>query len=138
MDVQSRKVVIIEDDPDASKLLRLYLKRLGYEVWEASDGETALSLIMSHKPDLVCLDLCLPQGSGFEVCEAMRSSEESANIPVLVTTGRASPQDQALAEMVGVDAYLIKPFSSDVFMDIVERLAKRDRAVVPIRPEVLQ
>jgi DNA-binding response OmpR family regulator len=130
-----KTVVVVEDDPEARLLMSRLLTRLGYEVLPAGDGETALALVRDHKPDLICLDLGLPHVSGFDVCEAVRADGDTAHIPVLVMTGRQAPQDRALAEMLGADGYLTKPFRGAVFTDLVERLVHRAHIPTPVRPE---
>ncbi|MFW6369250.1 MAG: response regulator transcription factor [Myxococcota bacterium] len=134
MDAPRRKVVLVEDDPDARDLLCALLGRMGFEVWPASDGRAGLSLVESHKPDLVCLDLSLPNISGFEVCQTIRGNVAHAGTRVLVTTARLSPQDRALAENLGVDEYLTKPFSTAAFKQAVERLLRESREPVALQP----
>jgi two-component system chemotaxis response regulator CheY len=88
------------------------------DVLEAADGRSAIRILKDAKqsrPDLVCLDLMLPELNGFEVCEFMRSSPELRGIPILVMSARAKPMDRAFAEEVGATAYLVKPFKRSDF-----------------------
>ena len=113
-----RKALVIEDHPDARALVRTYLQTMELDVLEAADGRSAIRILKDAKqsrPDLVCLDLMLPELNGFEVCEFMRSSPELQGIPILVMSARAKPMDRAFAEEVGATAYLVKPFKKNEF-----------------------
>jgi len=113
-----RRALVIEDHPDARALVRTYLQTMELDVTEAADGRSAIRILENSKqsrPDLVCLDLMLPELSGFEVCEFMRSRPELRGIPILVMSARAKPMDRAFAEEVGATAYLIKPFKRSEF-----------------------
>ncbi len=110
-----RKALVIEDHPDARALVRTYLQTMELDVTEAADGRSAIRILKESRPDLVCLDLMLPELSGFEVCEFMRSSPELRGVPILVMSARAKPMDRAFAEEVGATAYLIKPFKRSEF-----------------------
>jgi two-component system chemotaxis response regulator CheY len=113
-----RKALVIEDHPDARALVRTYLQTMELDVTEAADGRSAIRILKDAKqsrPDLVCLDLMLPELNGFEVCEFMRSSPELQGIPILVMSARAKPMDRAFAEEVGATAYLVKPFKKNEF-----------------------
>jgi len=107
---ERRRALVVEDNPDARALVRTYLRKMDLEVVEAAEGRSAIRALASSRPDLVCLDLMLPELSGFEVCEYMRSRPELRDVPILVMSARAKPMDRAFAEEVGATAYLIKPF----------------------------
>jgi len=116
--MERRKALVIEDHPDARALVRTYLQTMELDVTEAADGRSAIRILgdaTKSRPDLVCLDLMLPELSGFEVCEFMRSSPELRAVPILVMSARAKPMDRAFAEEVGATAYLIKPFKRSEF-----------------------
>lgn len=117
-----RKALVIEDHPDARALVRTYLQTMELDVTEAADGRSAIRILRDSdpRPDLVCLDLMLPELSGFEVCEFMRSSPALRSIPILVMSARAKPMDRAFAEEVGATAYLIKPFKRSEFSRAVD------------------
>jgi two-component system chemotaxis response regulator CheY len=92
------------------------LSVLGLEPLEASDGGSAIKLLKQAPPlRMVCLDLMLPESSGYEVCEFIRASEGLKHLPVLMMSARTLPEDRAHAEEVGVTAYIIKPFSRAEF-----------------------
>ncbi len=84
--------------------------RFGHEVVEASDGKAALVALESTSPDLICLDLMLPEVSGYEICEKIRATPRLSRIPVLVISGRSTPTDRAYALEAGANAYLLKPY----------------------------
>lgn len=124
-------VLVVEDEPETRKLLRKYLEKLGLEVLEAASGKAALTLLETHLPALVCLDLMLPEISGYDVCERIRANPRLQGLPVLVISARAQPPDRALAEEVGATAYLIKPIRWNTFSEIVLRLLGRNAGSGP-------
>jgi two-component system chemotaxis response regulator CheY len=116
--------LVVEDDPEVRKLVRKSLERLAFTVAEARTGKEAMELLAKSEPDLVCLDLMLPEQSGYEICEYIRKTTALRSVPVLVISARALPEDRAHAEEVGADAYLIKPFSFAQFAAKVTALTK--------------
>ena len=122
---ERRKVLVVEDHPDARALVRTLLKAMEIDVVDVSEGRSALKALESFRPDLVCLDLMLPELSGFDVCEFMRSRPELREVPILVMSARARPMDRAFAEEVGATAYLVKPFKRAEFNLAVSRCIAR-------------
>ena len=120
-----RKALVVEDHPDARALVRTYLLAMGIEVMDVAEGRSAIRVLQAARPDLVCLDLMLPELSGFEVCEYMRSNPELRDIPILVMSARAKPMDRAFAEEVGATAYLVKPFKRSEFSRAVDLCMQR-------------
>jgi two-component system chemotaxis response regulator CheY len=110
-----RKVLVVEDHPDARALVRTYLLGMGVEVVDVAEGRSAIRQLETSPPDLVCLDLMLPELSGFEVCEFMRAHPTLKEVPILIMSARARPMDRAFAEEVGATAYLVKPFKKSDF-----------------------
>jgi two-component system chemotaxis response regulator CheY len=126
----NRLALLVEDDPDIRKFLRRCLEKLDLRVSEAATGRAALALLQEEKPDLVCLDLMLPEFSGYEICEKIRASPELHDVPVLVVSARAMPPDRAMAEEAGATGYLIKPIRWKTFSAAVtEMLDGHPRAV---------
>jgi len=115
-----RRALVVEDHPDARALVRTYLLGMGMEVVDVAEGRSAIRHLESSPPDLVCLDLMLPELSGFEVCEFMRAHPSLRNVPILIMSARAKPMDRAFAEQVGATAYLVKPFKRSEFGRAVE------------------
>lgn len=112
----ARSALLVEDLPPLRRLLAHHLRRMGFrELHEAASGAAALLLLERHRPDLVCLDLVLPDVSGYDVCEFIRGSERLAGVPVLMLSGHCQPQDRACAEEAGAAAFLAKPFTQEQF-----------------------
>jgi len=115
------RILIIEDDPSILRGLQDLLRREGYEVLAASDGETGYGMINEKKPDVVILDLMLPRMSGYEVCRKLR--QERNPVQILMLTARGEEADRVLGLDLGADDYVTKPFS-------VRELLARVRAIV--------
>ena len=113
-------VLIVEDDPDTVKLVRLYLERDGHKVISAGDGLEGLRLAREARPDLVVLDLMLPRLDGIEVCRALRQESE---VPIVMVTARVEEVDRLAGLDLGADDYVTKPFSP-------KELSARIRAVL--------
>jgi two-component system chemotaxis response regulator CheY len=113
---------VVEDAPQIRKLMRLHLEREGLEVLEAADGREAISRLEQERPDLVCLDLMLPNLSGYQVCEYIQKTPRLQSLPVLVVSARTQPVDRAHAEDVGASAFLTKPFTRAAFVEQVRAL----------------
>jgi two-component system phosphate regulon response regulator PhoB len=104
-------VLVVEDELDLSDLVALHLREAGHEVSIAHNGANALAEVSRRKPDLVLLDVMLPDISGFEVCRRLRRSSETSRIPVIMLTAKAEEVDRIVGFEVGADDYVIKPFS---------------------------
>lgn len=122
MTAGKRTVVVVEDDPEIRKLIRKFLEKLELEVLEAGTGKAALALLEAQVPALVCLDLMLPESSGYSICERIRADARLRDVPVLMISARAMPSDRAHAEEVGANAYLIKPIRFTSFQATVLEL----------------
>ena len=129
---KSRKIVlVVEDHPPQLEAIRRVLLRMGLEVVPAGDGAAAKECLKGMVPDLICLELLLPDSSGYEICEFIRSSPAHREVPVLLLSDRAHPADRAHATEVGANAYLIKPWLDDQLRARIETLlvqAGRGRA----------
>ncbi|WP_224363487.1 response regulator [Hyalangium versicolor] len=126
MDVSQRTVLVVEDSPLFRKMVGEFLHALGISrVQEASNGRSALEMLAHSRPDLVCLDLTLPDVSGYDVCEYIRGQQELEGLPVLMISARGTLLDRAQAEEVGADGYLTKPFTQEEFVQQVLRLLAR-------------
>jgi CheY-like chemotaxis protein len=120
--VKTRSVLVVEDQPEVRKLLGERLEQLGFTSIEASDGRTAMNCLAQHAPDLVCLDLILPESSGYEICNYIRATPHLRNVLVLMMSGRRLADEGAFAEEAGADAFLGKPFSTRDFERSVKEL----------------
>lgn len=103
------KILIIEDEEDLVKGLRLNLRDDGYQVIWASDGEQGLELVFKEKPDLILLDIMLPKKDGLEICRELR--EKKINIPIIMLTAKGEEIDKVVGLEIGADDYITKPFS---------------------------
>ncbi|MCI4665399.1 MAG: response regulator [Neomegalonema sp.] len=119
---QAVSVLIAEDEPNIAAAVEFLLRRAGYTVRMAGDGESAWLDLLSEKPDLVVLDVMLPRVNGFEVLKRIRSTPRLAALPVLVLTAKGQQQDRQTAEAIGADAFLTKPFSNSELVACVRRL----------------
>jgi CheY-like chemotaxis protein len=118
--------LVVEDDPEIRKLVRKYLEKLGFAVEEAATGKAALAMLETITvPAIVCLDLMLPDSSGYVICERIRSLERFGEVPVVIISARSMPPDRALAEEVGASAYLIKPIRWASFQELIQGLTNK-------------
>ena len=107
----TQKIVIADDEPNLVIPLESMLKREGYEVTIARDGQEALDAIARVRPQLVLLDVMMPRKSGFDVCQALRADEANRELRILLLTAKGRDDDVAKGLALGADAYVIKPFS---------------------------
>jgi two-component system response regulator VicR len=105
----SKRVLIVEDEKNIVDILSFNLGREGYDTLEALDGKTGLQLALEQDPDLILLDLMLPEMNGFDVCRALR--EQGRTTPVIMLTAREEETDKVLGLELGADDYITKPFS---------------------------
>lgn len=121
----SRRVVIADDEPNLVLPLEYMLKREGYEVTVARDGQAALEAIGRVRPDLVLLDVMMPLKSGFDVCQVLRADEAQRDLRILLLTARGRDDDIAKGLALGADAYMVKPFSpKDLLLKVRELLER--------------
>lgn len=123
---KKQKVLIVEDEKNIVDILRFNLRKEGYDTLEAFDGVTGLRLALEESPDLILLDLMLPEMNGFEVCKLLR--DKGKNTPVLIITAREEEKDKILGLDLGADDYITKPFSPNVLVARIKaNLAQYDR-----------
>ena len=125
------KILIVEDEQDISEMIAYNLEKEGFETALASDGEDALPLARSERPDLVVLDVMLPGMDGLEICRAIRRDPELAHLPVIMLTARAQETDKIVGLELGADDYITKPFSPK---ELVARIRAILRRVAKPRP----
>jgi DNA-binding response OmpR family regulator len=125
MNAKLKCILCIEDEPEMIDLMRLILGRRGFEVKGATGGVEGLKKIRQDPPDLVLLDLMMPDMDGWEVYQQMKADEKTRNIPVIVVTAKAQSIDKVLGlHIAKVDDYISKPFSPQELMSSVERVLK--------------
>jgi two-component system chemotaxis response regulator CheY len=118
-----RSALLVEDAPLFRRMMSDYLRQLGFtDIREAPSGNAAIQALEKHRPDLVCLDLVLPDVSGYDLCEFIRGTESLAKVPVLMVSARNLPADRAHAEEAGATGFLAKPFSQEDFNRHVQQV----------------
>jgi DNA-binding response OmpR family regulator len=105
------KILVVDDEPDALEILGFKLREAGYTPIFAKDGTRALAIAREERPDLIVLDLMLPEVDGLEVCKILRRDQSTASIPLIMLTARAAEMDRVLGLELGADDYVTKPFS---------------------------
>ena len=118
-------ILVVEDEPDAAELLELNLKNAGFKVTIAEDGDQALKKVHKLLPDLVILDLMIPEINGTEVCKFIRKDPATESLPVMMCSAKASEIDKILGLELGADDYVTKPFSPRELVLRVKNLLKR-------------
>lgn len=116
-----KKILIVEDEESLLKLESILLTSKGYQVEGVADGRAALEAIKNHAPDLVLLDIMLPEIDGFEVCRRIKEDPATKHIPVIMLTAKKSREDMARGEQVGADWYITKPFKSAMVIETIQR-----------------
>ena len=116
------KILVVDDDEKIVDLVTLYLKKDGYQVLSAGDGQQALDLARRRRPDLVILDLSLPEMDGMDVCYILRAE---ARVPIIMLTARASEDDRLAGLELGADDYVTKPFSPRELVARVRAVLRR-------------
>jgi DNA-binding response OmpR family regulator len=119
------RVLVVEDDRDIADLVARYLQKSGFEVSVLSSGARALAAIVQQPPDVIVLDLMLPEVNGTEVCRAIRSNEKTASTPIIMLTARADEAERVAGLEMGADDYLTKPFSPNELVARVRALLRR-------------
>lgn len=122
MAADKRKVLIADDEPNIVTALEFLLKRAGYEVRTATNGEEALALVESYRPDLVLIDVMMPGKSGYEVCQKMRERPEWQHIKIVMVTAKGREAEVSKGLSLGADLYVTKPFSTQELIAAVDRL----------------
>ncbi len=120
-----QRVLIVEDEPDAMELLAFNLEAAGFSTIQAVDGKQGLQKARSEIPNLIILDLMLPELDGIELCKILRRDRNTAGIPILMLTAKASEIDRVVGLEVGADDYVTKPFSPRELVLRVKNLLRR-------------
>jgi twitching motility two-component system response regulator PilG len=123
--VSKKKILVVEDEESLLKLESILLTSKGYEVRGVLNGRLAIEAIAEEKPDLVLLDIMLPEIDGFEVCRRIKSEPETRDIPVIMLTAKKTREDMARGEKVGADWYITKPFKSAMVIETIQRFLNK-------------
>jgi phosphate regulon transcriptional regulator PhoB len=123
----AQRVLIVEDEPDIRELLVFHLEREGYQIAKARSGAEALRVAQTSPPDLVLLDLMLPEMDGLEVCRRLRRDPVTQAIPIVMLTARGDEVDRVLGLELGADDYVVKPFSPRELVARIRAVLRRAR-----------
>lgn len=119
----NKRVIIVEDEPNIAESLNFILDRAGYDVKWVGDGNDAVFEIQNHHPDVVILDVMLPNRSGLEILRDIRAARAIARTPVLMLSAKGQSKDVEIAIETGADHYMVKPFSNAEVLAKVNELA---------------
>ena len=125
------RVLVVEDDPDIAQLVVHYLAKAGFSTETVANGRDAIAAIAARPPDLLVLDLMLPQVDGLEICRIARANDATAGIPIIMLTARAEESDRIVGLELGADDYLAKPFSPNELVARVRALLRRTTRSAP-------
>lgn len=131
----SKKILIVDDEKPISDILKFNLKKEGYEIETAFDGEEAINKAFEFKPDLILLDVMIPKHDGFEVCKKIR---EKLSIPIIMVTAKEEELDKILGLELGADDYITKPFSVRELMARVKANIRRTSMINEIDANSLE
>jgi DNA-binding response OmpR family regulator len=133
----AQRILIVDDDRQIVRLLRAYLEKDGFRVLVAYDGAMALQALRSERPDLMLLDLMLPDRDGWEVTRLVRGDPSLASIPIIMLTARVEDQDKIVGLEMGADDYVTKPFNPREVMARVRAVLRRAQGE-PVSSRVLE
>ena len=119
------QILVVEDDPDIARLIGHYLEKAGHQVDVLSSGKAVMPSVRKNPPDLVVLDLMLPELDGLMICQAMRTDPQTAAIPIIMVTARGEEADRITGLELGADDYVTKPFSPKELAARVTALLRR-------------
>ena len=122
------KILVVDDEPDALEVLGFKLREAGYTPIVAKDGTRALALARDERPDLIVLDVMLPEVDGLEVCKILRRDPSTSAIPIIMLTARAAEMDRVLGLELGADDYVTKPFSPRELVIRIRKQLARSRS----------
>src|SRR6185295_11133906 len=129
--MSGERVLVVDDEPIVTEVVQRYLIREGYQVSVAADGRAALKEARDGAPDLVILDLMLPEIDGLEVCRQLRSE---SSVPIIMLTAKGEDSDKILGLGLGADDYMTKPFSPGELIARVKAVLRRTQAAAPAMP----
>ena len=134
------RILVVDDDRDIVRLVRSYLEKAGYEILTAYDGETALRVLRAEKPQLLILDLMLPDRDGWDVAKAVRADSQISSTPIIMLTARVEDNDKIVGLEIGADDYITKPFNPREVVARVRAMLRRSQVqldqLTPVRLQV--
>ena len=117
--MSAAKILVVDDEERVREMLKFRLKFLDYEVIEATNGRDALEVAAAEKPDLILLDVMMPEIDGFQACTRLKENEDTRQIPVVMLTARGEEMDVARSFTCGAEDYMVKPYDPDVLQQKV-------------------
>lgn len=124
-----KRILLVEDEANLRELVKARLEANGYEVATVADGFNAIVQARRLRPDLIILDLMIPNIDGYAVCRVLKSTPELSSIPIIMFTARTSLDDMRRGKEMGADAYLTKPFRPEEMLDKIQELLGQKTAV---------
>jgi len=118
------RILVIDDSPTMLYMVTEMIAQGGHETITASNGEQAICMAVNQQPDLVLLDVILPKLNGYEVCRQLKSTPQTADIPVVMITSKSKDKDRKWGIEQGADDYITKPFDADDLLDVIERFVR--------------
>lgn len=118
----TRKILIVDDEPNIVASIEFLMNSAGYEVVSAADGEQAIELVESFRPDLILLDVMMPAINGFEVCQRVRENPQWRDIRIIMLTAKGRDVEASKGLALGADAYVTKPFSTQELLARVREM----------------
>jgi len=116
------RILLVDDEPNVVKLLTMRLKLSGYDVITANNGQEGLEKAQQEKPDLIILDLMMPQLNGYEVCMMLKQDTRYRKVPIIVLSAKAQERDKQLGKECGSDAFLSKPYQPEALLSQIKAL----------------
>ena len=116
-----KRILVVDDEKDFVEMIKFRLEASGYEVIAAFDGIQGVAFAKRKKPDLILLDVMMPAGGGYLVCERLKMSSNTWSIPIIFLTAKSQPEDEAKAYSVGAKFFLTKPYEPKVLLAMVKR-----------------
>ena len=124
----TKRVLLAEDEPNIVESLTFLLERAGFEVGVETDGRQALESVLANVPDVLVLDVMLPELDGYEILRRLRADQRAESLPVLMLTAKGQREDRETALECGADLFITKPFANAELVAAVERLAAQGSA----------
>ena len=122
--IMAKRILLVDDEPDIRITLSRRLKANGYEIDTAENGMEALEKVKVSLPDLVILDVMLPELNGYQVCRTLREDAKTRDLPVLMLTAKAQQTDKFWGEKIGVTAYLTKPVDENILIKTIDEILR--------------
>ncbi|MCE5305224.1 MAG: response regulator transcription factor [Chloroherpetonaceae bacterium] len=129
MQTNQKSIVVVDDEPDIIDLVNVHLTKNGYRARSFENGLGLMEYLKSNLPDLIILDLMLPDADGLEICKTLKKDDRFSNIPVIMLTARSDEMDRVLGLEIGADDYITKPFSPRELVARVKAVLRRDEKV---------